>query len=446
VESWSSSCLGFKKSVLHSQCQLRCSVASMLRRAIWRIPQEAQSAGWDKKKKWRRAPICVRGGACITAAGGADVLTLANLCVDSITAVDSLPQDDHSRAHVHASLKSSASAASWECGGASNFAIAASRLGLRSASLGHTGEDAAGEFLLKALASEGVSVSQLSSLHQRDDGYEPTAEPNTLICHVLRNTAGEHGFISRFDVNNEPLLSHLSSLSPEAMQMLHSAGALKVNGFIFDEWPAEVVERSLSAAREDASVPIMFDPGPRAPHLLNDVPSGGANAINWLLRRSDVLFLTRREAEIVSGGILDPMKAASTLLQESERKDPWIIVKLGEKGSFLLRRVHANAPLHCAGYEVDVKDQVGCGDSFAAAIALARKCKLDAHAALSLANAVGAATASSVGAGRNVASCGMVLRLLEQRTATEPDNEEREAARAALSALESSLNSSLAHL
>jgi hypothetical protein len=67
--------------------------------------------------------------------------------------------------------------------------------------------------------------------------------------------------------------------------------------------------------------------------------------------------------------------------------------------------------------QVDVKDTVGCGDSFAAAIVLGYTRTHDVHATLLLANAVGAATATGRGAGTNVADAKTVHELLQQAAA-----------------------------
>lgn len=61
---------------------------------------------------------------------------------------------------------------------------------------------------------------------------------------------------------------------------------------------------------------------------------------------------------------------------------------------------------------MDVKDTVGCGDSFAAAIALGYIRGLPIVNTLALANAVGAATAMGCGAGRNVAALDDVRNIL----------------------------------
>ena len=60
-------------------------------------------------------------------------------------------------------------------------------------------------------------------------------------------------------------------------------------------------------------------------------------------------------------------------------------------------------------------DTVGCGDSFAAAIVLGYIQKQPLPSVLALSNAVGAATATSSGAGRNVASAETVRELLSRQ-------------------------------
>ena len=62
--------------------------------------------------------------------------------------------------------------------------------------------------------------------------------------------------------------------------------------------------------------------------------------------------------------------------------------------------------------QVPVADTVGCGDSFAAACMLGYLRDAAPQPLLLLANAVGAATATGVGAGRNVATADAVLHLL----------------------------------
>ena len=74
----------------------------------------------------------------------------------------------------------------------------------------------------------------------------------------------------------------------------------------------------------------------------------------------------------------------------------------------------------CIGPQVPVADTVGCGDSFAAAIVLGYTQRKPLPPVLALSNAVGAATATLPGAGRNVASADTIRRLLSQQAAAAP--------------------------
>mmetsp|Transcript_24780 Transcript_24780/g.69021 ORF Transcript_24780/g.69021 Transcript_24780/m.69021 type:complete len:112 (+) Transcript_24780:328-663(+) len=87
----------------------------------------------------------------------------------------------------------------------------------------------------------------------------------------------------------------------------------------------------------------------------------------------------------------------------------WVVVKDGGKGATL---VTPDAVHKSPGFTVQVADTVGCGDSFAAAVVLGYVNHLDIGLTLRLANAVGAATATRKGAGRNVGDPATVHRLL----------------------------------
>ena len=70
-------------------------------------------------------------------------------------------------------------------------------------------------------------------------------------------------------------------------------------------------------------------------------------------------------------------------------------------------------------YQVDVIDTVGCGDSFVAAIAYGYIHNMPLVNTLTIANAVGAATAMGCGAGRSVATLENVKHLLKSSTLNE---------------------------
>ena len=109
-----------------------------------------------------------------------------------------------------------------------------------------------------------------------------------------------------------------------------------------------------------------------------------------------------------------PCQAAAALLARNRSSDPWVVVKLGSRGCIALTRTQrASLP----ALEVEALDTVGCGDSFAAAVVLGRIRSHALSTTLALANAVGAATATGRGAGRNVARAEHVAELLDDAAA-----------------------------
>lgn len=72
--------------------------------------------------------------------------------------------------------------------------------------------------------------------------------------------------------------------------------------------------------------------------------------------------------------------------------------------------------------QVEVVDTVGCGDSFVAAIALGYIRNMPLVNTLTIANAVGAATAMGCGAGRNVAKRHQVVDLIKSSKLNDEGN------------------------
>lgn len=70
---------------------------------------------------------------------------------------------------------------------------------------------------------------------------------------------------------------------------------------------------------------------------------------------------------------------------------------------------------------MNVIDTVGCGDSFVAAVAFGFIHNLPLVYTLTIANAVGAATAMGCGAGRNVATLGQVVEIITGLNLNEDD-------------------------
>jgi sugar/nucleoside kinase (ribokinase family) len=197
---------------------------------------------------------------------------------------------------------------------------------------------------------------------------------------------------------------------------LAAASAAFVNGFAFDELPAPAVLDALASVRAGVggsggqAGSVLFDPGPRAPAL------AAAGTLDAALSAADVLLLTEEEAAGVTGEV-DPVAAARVLLARHGPRSggavTTVLVKRGPAGAVLVMEGDPTSYARTAP-SITARDTVGCGDSFAAAVALARSVGASPEVTLALGNAVGAATALSPGAGRNVATPSDAAALLRR--------------------------------
>ncbi|XXG77706.1 hypothetical protein AAC387_Pa08g1810 [Persea americana] len=341
-----------------------------------------------------------------------DVAALGNLCVDVVLTVPSLPPAalDERKAYMERLSASPPDKKNLEAGGNCNLAIAAARLGLRCVALGHVGNEIFGHFLLDVLQEEGIVMIKMDE----DAEVANRSSCETLLCWVLVDPMQKHGFCSRADFNEEPAFSWMSKLSDQVHTAIKQSKILFCNGHLFDELSPGLITYALEYAR-DVGTTIFFDPGPRGESLLHGTPEQ-QKAIKLFLKMSDVLLLTADEAEAVTG-LANPILAGQDLIRKGVRMK-WVIIKVGSKGSILITA----STISCApSFKVNVVDTVGCGDSFAAAVALSFLHDVSPVATLALANAVGAATAMGYGAGRNVANLNKVLELLTVSNLNEDD-------------------------
>ncbi|KAF6173481.1 hypothetical protein GIB67_027176 [Kingdonia uniflora] len=336
-----------------------------------------------------------------------DVVTLGNLCVDVVLSVPSLPPValEERKAYMEKLSSSRPDKKYWEAGGNCNMTIAAARLGLRCLTLGHVGNEIYGHFLLDVLLDEGIGMVEMSDDTKAFDGNSPY---ETLLCWVLVDPSQKHGFCSRADFSKDPAFSWMSKLSGEVKKAIRQSKILFCNGYAFDELSPSVIISALEYAME-VGTSIFFDPGPRGRTLSIGTPEQ-QRALSLYLSMSDVLLLTSDEAESLTG-IKNPILAGQQLLNKGVRTK-WVIIKMGSKGSILITR----SSISCApAFKVNVMDTVGCGDSFVAAIAFGYLHDMPTVNTITLANAVGAATAMGCGAGRNVATLEKVMELIVQK-------------------------------
>lgn len=252
------------------------------------------------------------------------------------------------------------------------------------------------------LQSEGIRL-----IHPIPNSALPPEQNVTLLCFVLVAPDSSHAFCSAYDFGPWPLLSFLDRLPPTIEAVLRDTAALFINGFVFDELPAEMVLAAAEQAHR-AGAAVFFDPGPRAWTF----SQGDRKAVlEAILDASDVVLMTEDEAAAVTG-CANGEAAARAVLGRPGTRTEWCVVKRGAQGALLATRSPGEVYQQSA-INVDVRDTVGCGDSFASAVVLGYTRQHSVPAVLALASAVGAATATGTGAGRNVAKAADVMRLLQ---------------------------------
>jgi hypothetical protein len=188
-----------------------------------------------------------------------DLAALGNLCVDAFVEDVSLPlpaDTEYRRGLLSQLLAAPEGTYRMEVGGNCNLLIAAARLGLSAASVGHVTPDFRGHFLCKVLQDEGIrtvhrmipdTAEELITLPGTSGRVSTSAAPavpsssgprsgggesETLVCFVLCDNKGQHAFCSRYDFGPWPFLSSLKTLPKHSREVLKRSRSCFINGFV----------------------------------------------------------------------------------------------------------------------------------------------------------------------------------------------------------------------
>lgn len=231
-------------------------------------------------------------------------------------------------------------------GAPANVAVAAARLGTEAAFVGGVGKDLFGDFILRALESEGVVTSGVRRC-------EPPTRTSLAFVEI-----GEDGDRSFTFYRSDPAADEL--LSPEDVPEDLISGAAFVNfGSIpLIKDPARTAIHHAARLARERDVAVAFDVNLRE-HLWPDVEAA-REAVDPLLDLSAVVKLGHDELAPLLG-VEDRDAAADALL---ERGVSLVLVSLGPKGAFYAsREFRGDLP----AYQVESIDPTGAGDAFLAA-------------------------------------------------------------------------------
>jgi fructokinase len=232
-------------------------------------------------------------------------------------------------------------------GAPANVAVAASRLGAEAAFVGSVGQDLFGDFILRALDSEGVDTSGVGRQPQ------PT---RTSLAFVEIDESGDRAFTF---YRSSPAADEL--LAPEDVTQKLVSGASFVNfGSIpLIREPVRSATHRIVDLADELDVPVAFDVNFRE-HLWESTEAA-REAIDPLFDRSRIVKLSGDEISPLLG-TESAEEAAGMLL---DRAAALVFVSLGPDGAFYASKEFSGS---VPAFEVEAVDATGAGDAFLAAV------------------------------------------------------------------------------
>ncbi len=302
------------------------------------------------------------------------VVVLGDLVIDNIIQVASFPIVAGQHQRIRGSQQ--------EPGGAGNTLIAGARMGLSMQSVGTVGDDDAGQFLVKALAHEGVDTANILRVPKQ----------KTRVVYLLIAEDGQHVFLGYQGVQGGSV--------PDWEQNVRGADALFFSGWAYVKDDPLML---LDAARltKQQQIPLFFDPG----------PSYSVFAPTWqteILSLTHTLLITEEEGQgLVQTDSAKHELAGRLLALGPER----VFLKRGDAG---LLAAAAGQVVEVPAHDIQVVDTTGAGDVLAAAVMHATLSGFSLESAAKIANATGAAMVQKMGTGTQAPTPNDILRLLPQ--------------------------------
>jgi fructokinase len=230
-------------------------------------------------------------------------------------------------------------------GAPANVAVAAARLGARSAFIGKVGDDAFGHHLADILRHEGVEVCGMRFDRKARTGIAFIAMPDVNSCEILfyRNPGA--------DMRLEP-----DELDRELLQ---TTCAFHFGSISLIQEPSRSATLEAARIARDAGALISFDVNYR-PTLWKS-PAEAYDKVMEIVPNVNLLKVNEAELKLLTGS--QDLDAGSQSLLE--RGPDLCVVTLGPGGSFF--RI-AEGGEHIPAFVVDTVDATGCGDAFIAGL------------------------------------------------------------------------------
>ena len=238
-------------------------------------------------------------------------------------------------------------------GAPANLAVAASRLGARTAFIGRVGRDSFGDYLRRCLTENGVDVSGLSV----------DEKARTTLAVVALDEKGER----TFSFYRDPSADVNLSMEYVPMELLSSTKILHFGSVSLTAEPARTATLEAVRTAKASGAWVSYDPNYRS-SLWPDEQTAIRNMLAPL-PLVDILKVSDEELPMLTG-LSDPGTGSARLAEQGVRL---VLVTLGAHGAFYRFDGH---PGHVPGVPCKVGDTNGSGDTFFGA-ALSQLVKLD---------------------------------------------------------------------
>lgn len=294
------------------------------------------------------------------------MIAIGHLCADNVCVVDGFPPENTSK-HIDQVDKSAG-------GGASQAAVAFSRLGGNAAYIGVVGNDDTGTYLLEGLDEEKVSRSFV----ERRDGISAFS----FVCVNSRNA-------SRTLINYHDRLGPIV-FSPEAEAFIGKARFLHLDGTMYtDAINAAGIARRLG-------VTVSLD----GSSMQKD------NSLNReLAAMADILIMN----ESYPCRLMEDENTERAMREISRWGAGILITTLGEKGCLAY---HEGEFIHFPAFHIEPVDTTGAGDVFHGAYLRALELGMDLAHCVRFASAVSSINCLSLGGRRGIPDIDQVNKFI----------------------------------
>ena len=238
-------------------------------------------------------------------------------------------------------------------GAPANLAVAAARLGARTAFIGRVGNDSFGDYLKRCLAENGVDVR----------GMSVDEKARTTLAVVALDERGER----TFSFYRDPSADVNLSMAHVPLERLGSTKVLHFGSVSLTAEPARTATLEAAKTAKASGAYVSYDPNYRA-SLWPDEETAVRN-MTEPLSMVDILKVSDEELPLLTG-IADPAEGSARLVEQGVRL---VLVTLGAHGAFYRFDGHTG---HVPGVPCQVGDTNGSGDTFFGA-ALSQLVKLD---------------------------------------------------------------------